>query len=104
MCIYCRFDIIGGLLPKPVMLPGLTQTLALPCIGDEEVVDGHTGAYLIPAKPDVAQPFLLNIVDCIISAPDRNEVERRMALHIANSIGAEAALGVQIVARQLQIG
>ncbi len=76
----------------------------MPCLGDEERVDPQAGLALLPVTPLVAQPFVLQIEDVLICATNRNEFERRMALHISTNLSSPEPVSVQISARTLKIG
>lgn len=110
-----RFDVIGGLIPKKVTLPGdaPSDAIVLPCLGDNDKIDPHVqigGRYttsILPTNPEVALPYLLRISSgMIVCTTNRNEVERRMALHVSHSLSPATGghAGVQIISRTLKIG
>lgn len=97
-----RFEVVAGLVPKAVTLPGSTQARLIACVGDEEKLDPKQIPYLMPAKPSVAMPITLKLIECMLHCPDRMNMERRMAQHVAKHV---AALNdVQVIGRRLKVG
>jgi hypothetical protein len=90
-----------------VVLPGSTETKAVPCIGDEAVlIPGRRGGeFLIPAKPSVCIPATLTISNIKVMIPDRSSVEARICDIVAKKTFQSASSEhAQIVSRSLKIG
>lgn len=97
-----RYDVIAGLKPKPVILAGETQTQMLPCVGDDEIEDGHRGIILIPSRPIIELPLKLKVSDFQILIPQRDDFERRMLDSIARD-STDREVQPQIISRNLKL-
>lgn len=106
--LYCRFDIVPGIVPKSVTPPGLSTQKYICCIGDEELVIGGRdgGVFLIPTSPSITIPITLQLSDCQVHIPGRFSLEERVKAIIAKNIAAviDEKEEVKIISRSLKIG
>jgi Ca2+-binding EF-hand superfamily protein len=99
-----RWDVVPGVSPKDVTLPGLSEPVPKECVGDLEVMDTHKGPVLIPAKPIMATPLRLQLVDFQVVVPDRKFIEGRLQTQIAKSISTVDPGLARIMTRTLKVG
>ena len=100
-----RFEIIGGLVGKNVVLPDSTQAKRIPCIADVEIHETKKGTmYRIPGKPNIADSFLLKILNMQIFFHDRLSMEGNVKSKISESISLLDRSQIQIISRKVKLG
>lgn len=105
-----RYDIIAGLLARPVIPPWSTKIRYLACIGDESRLDKKKETYIVPANPFLVPPITLKLANVQIIIPKRNVLEAKMNEAYRRSLSSSASAvnvekaNMQILSRNLMIG
>lgn len=76
----------------------------VPCIGDEELMDDHSGVLCLPTTPRLATPCTLKMGNCQMYMPNRRAVEIKMCAEYASMLQLKDASKVLVVSRKLRIG
>lgn len=100
-----RFEVIPGLKPKEVILPGTTKKKSVPCLGADELVNEKSGSVVLPAKASVEIPTTLRFSTFEVIIEDRLTLETSLLKTIEKKIsGNQQTASSKISRRFLKIG
>ena len=103
-CLLDRFDVIAGLKPKQVVLPGRSRAEPLCCIGEDEMIPEGKRPHFLPSKPLLALPIILRVMDLNIQLDGRAAMEARLRESVARNMKGVDVSQAKVLSRVLRIG